>query len=182
MANAILQTRSTQGQTQRMRLNISSFETGLQLQMTSSQLQTGVAHRPIRKQEQYLTFTIDWSLQRFAEMEHFMDHIRQHFRYSLASPSRMTFYYLPIDRSWDGIIDGVQRSAERFKAMYTRTYRMRLFEPNVRHSKFPVQPVSSFTPVAADIDHMGGIAGGWYDFVQEQIMSQPRALPRGLVE
>lgn len=182
MANAMLETRSTLGHSQRMRLNISSFQTGLELQMNSAQLQTGVVHRPVRRQEQYLTFTVDWSLQRYAEMDHFMDHLRQHFRYSLAVPSRMTFYYLPIKRSWEGIIDGVQRSAERFTPMYSRTYRMRLFEHDVRRSRFPVPPISSFTPVAADIDRTNDTLGGWYNFEQGQIAAPRRSILGGVME
>lgn len=177
MANALLESRSRSGGLQRMKINISSFDVGLNLQVDTAQLQYGAVHRPIRVSEQMLSFSIDWSVQRKKEEEHFMRHILDHHKRSLISPSPMTLHYYGINRTFRGIIDGVQRSAQVTDVLKRKTYRMRLFSATPKVSKVnPLTAVGLPIPTATTVTH--GL-NNWYDFVPEDQYSPVRRISRG---
>ncbi len=123
----------------------------MSLQFSSSQLQRGTVHRPIRVQERTLDFSVAYPKQRYEEMEELSKRIQRHYVYALGSnsPAAMTLYYWALDRHWDGFIEQVERGDQRFKSAYTRQFRMRL----ISFKAVPSNPVSvsPFTPTGKNV-------------------------------
>jgi hypothetical protein len=131
--NATLTTLSKSGGSVATGLWIDSISTGLELQLSTSQLQFGAVHRPVRLSEQYLDFQIVYSLKNHAAVEAFSDRIRDHWIQNLTVadwPTPMSLIYYSTGRVYLGMVEAADKGDTKFQSLYRRQYRMRLFNPH----------------------------------------------------
>jgi len=147
---------------------LQSVQTSSTLQFDETQLKSGVSYIPIRRNEQFLIFSVVWPLRRFNEMEDFSFSIRQHYNANLNQSQLvpMTLIYYKNNLTFRGWIRQAQRGAIRFQDLYTRTFQMELIMPtNGQAASTQTQSYSSFAPTNKVQEEYGT---GWYNISNSQ--------------
>lgn len=124
--NAFLIAYDRLGNRFRADFSISRFSFNHDLLLDSVQLKYGNAHRPVRVTKKTASFDIEWSQQRYSEMELFSETIRDHWIFCLDAITApyMEFHFPAEDISLKGLIEQVERGDTRFTNKYVRTYVM----------------------------------------------------------
>lgn len=158
-------------------LNITGFSLSKSLNVSTAQLRQGEVHRPIRTQGPSLTFTCEWSLAKYDQMEWVTDRIVEHFLLSMKNglnPPLMSLIYPPQAKVWTGIIEQAPRGDRRFTSKYVRTFTMRLISPNLVKAYSTVEGSSPLAPPSGPV--VPDYGEDWYSTRDlRSVMSQSEA-------
>ena len=149
--NAILTTRNRQGSVVETNLVLENISQDLSLEMESTQLHKGIAHKPVRVQERFLDFTVLYSVRNEAQMNRLAEIIRDHHFYVLEQNEYepMVLQHLARNRTYTGLIEDTDKGVERFTALYRRSYRMRLITDETTLWSLVTQG-AKYTPIRDD--------------------------------
>ena len=126
---------------------LQAIETSTNMELDDNQVKRGMAFRPIRRGEMFVSFSAVWSLQRFGEMDAFQEQIRSHFLL-MASGNQdpMTLSYYANSKTYHGWIDNVQKQYIRFQNLFIRNYRMNILLPQETNQAAVITKSSGFLP------------------------------------
>jgi hypothetical protein len=136
--NATLTTNSTSGSIT-TEIWLQSINTQTDTQFDDNQIKRGMSHRPIRRLENFLSFTAIWSLQHWDAMDQLQENIRKHYL-MLASGDEtpMTLIYPADNLTFQGWIENVEKQFIRFQDIFVRTYRMNILLPDYLSESFAI--------------------------------------------